>query len=554
MKKINLLAGIVLAGAAMGLSSCNDFLDMTPTNAVSDKNTWTDVTTAEYAVNYIYSYLYDVTASQCAAGLTEALTDEMKYGSYNYNALCFIPSEIAYGGSTLTANYVNVYLGYWGTMYTAIRRTNEALSALHQYGTLSAENTTRLEAELRFMRAFLYFDLMKRYKEVIIYDEDMTQITENKALSTEAEGWDFIQADLNFAAQNLPEAASANGRLNKGAAYAFITRAMLYAERYDAVKAAAEQVEALGYQLEANYADSYGKEIKDGNKEAILQYVFDLSQNVSHSFDYYYTPGGDYTMNGQSGGGYGTPTQEMVESYELATGGTVDWTPWHAEGVTATPPYEQLEPRFQATVLYNGASWKGRNIETFVNGNDGFAVWNLEQEPKGRTTTGYYLRKLVDETHDVIATTDSKQPYTIIRYGEVLLNYAEACYRLGDASGANAAVRAIRSRVSLPYSDKSGSDLWSAIRQERRIELAFEGLWYWDLRRWQVAAQDYPTGLCNYQVHGLRIDRQPNGSLVYTYVAVDDKDRQFPEKMYRFPLPTSELNNNALVQQYSEWR
>lgn len=553
MKKI--IAGLFLMGASLGFTSCNDFLDMTPTNSVSDKGVWTSVTTAEYAVNYIYSYVYDVAVAQCVAGMTESLTDQMKYGSYNYNSLCFIPSEIAYGGSTLTANYVDVYLGYWGSWYTAIRRTNEGIYSLHKYGTLSQEDATRLETEMRFVRGYLYFDLMKRYKEVIIYDEDITSITENKALSTEEEGWNYIETDLKYAASNLPKKENANGRANCGMAYAFLTRAMLYAERWDVVKSAAEEVEKLGYTLEDNYADVCMKDLKDGNKEAILQYAFDIAADVTHSFDYYYTPGGDYTMNGQSGGGYGTPTQEMVEAYEYADGsGFPDWSAWHAEGVTQTPPYEDLEPRFQATILYNGAAWKGRTIESYIGGNDGFCIWNKEQEHKGRTTTGYYLRKLVDETHDVIAVTDSKQPNTIIRYGEVLLNKAEACYHLNDAAGANAAIKAIRARVNLPYSDKSSDKLWAAIRQERKVELAYEGLWYWDLRRWKDAAKQYPEGLNGYQVHGLKIEKQANGDFTYTYVSVDDKDRTFPEKMYRFPLPSNELSSNALVTQYPEWK
>ena len=551
MKKI--IIGLCLMGAT--LTSCNEFLDMTPTNSISDKSIWTDVTTAEYSVNYLYSYIYDVMANQCVAGETESLTDQLKYGSYNYNALCFIPSDIAYGGNNLRANYVDIYLGYWGKWYEAIRRTNQELSSLLKYGTLSETDAIRLQAEMRFIRAYLYFDLVKRYKEVIIYNEDLTAITENKALSTEEEGWNFIQQDLEYAAVNLPEAKDANGRVNRGQAWAFMSRAMLYAGRWAEAKRAAEEVEKLGYTLEENYADSYMKSVAEGNKEAILQYCFDRKLDITHSFDFYYTPGGDYALNGQIGGGYGTPSQEMVESYEYAEkGGFPDWTAWHAEGVTDTPPYEELEPRFQASILYNGADWKGRKIETFVGGADGFCVWNKEPEPQGRTTTGYYLRKRVDEKHDVINENGSVQPVTIIRYGEVLLNKAEACYHLNDAVGANAAIKAIRSRVGLPYVDKAGDNLWNAIRQERKIELAYEGQWYWDLRRWKMAQQQYPIGLSGYQLHGLRIEKQPNGGFVYNYVSVDDRERNFPERMYRFPLPSSELSSNAAVTQYPEWK
>ena len=113
---------------------------------------------------------------------------------------------------------------------------------------------------------------------------------------------------------------------------------------------------------------------------------------------------------------------------------------------------------------------------------------------------------------------------------------------------------AIRSRVGLPYVDKAGDNLWNAIRQERKIELAYEGQWYWDLRRWKMAQQQYPIGLSGYQLHGLRIEKQPNGGFVYNYVSVDDRERNFPERMYRFPLPSSELSSNAAVTQYPEWK
>ena len=550
----NIYKAILALGLSLGAFSCTSYLDMSPTDSVSDKLIWETTQNAEYHVNYLYTYLYDLLMNQCAAGQTEALTDMMKYGSYNYNALCYIPSEIAYGvEQTLSAGYVSTYLGYWGTWYQGITKTNKALDCLKRYGQMSEEDKIRLEAEIKFMRASLYFDLMKRYKEIIIYDEDLLAYAKDKAVSTESEGWDFIYNDLYFAAQNLPAREAAMGRLNKGMAWAFMTRAMLYAERWDAVKTAADEVEKLGYGLEANYADAYSKEVSSGNNEAIIQYLFDRANDVTHSYDFYYTPGGDFALHGETGGGYGTPTQEMVESYELARGGFPDWTAWHG-ATTQTPPYADLEPRFHATILYNGAEWKGRAIEPFVDGVDGWCQWNLDREPMGRTTTGYYLRKMVDESHDVIAYSGGVQPLIIMRYAEVLLNKAEACYHLEKEADANTAVKAIRNRVGLPYTDKGGSALWDAIRQERKVELAFEGLWYWDLRRWGVAHKQYPEGLTGYQQHGLKIENNGDGTFTYTYVSVDDQDRNFPQKMYRFPMPTGELNNNALVEQYPEWK
>ena len=560
MKKLHKI--VLLAGVILGITSC-DFLDMDPTDRVSDKVMWESTENAEYHVNYLYTYIYDVLMSQCSAGLTEALTDQLKYGSYNYNAMCYIPSQIAYG-ATLTAGYVDAYLGYWGTWYQGIMKTNNAISNLKQFGQMSDADKLRLEGEIRFIRAFLYFDLMKRYKEIIIYDEDMTAYRKDKKLSTEAEGWEFIYNDLKFAAENLPDRTKSGGRIDKGMAWGFMSRAMLYAKQYERVVEAADKVTELGYRLEAEYKDSYSKSIAAGNVEAILQYTFDRSSDVTHSYDFYYTPGGDYTLFGESGGGYGTPTQEMVESYELAqTGGFPDWDPWH-DSTTETPPYAKLEPRFHATVLYNGAPWKGRKIEPFVRGADGWMEWNTDREPKGRTCTGYYLRKMVDEGHDVIAYSGGTQPLIVLRYAEVLLNKAEACYNLGDThyAAANDIVWTIRDRVGLPF-DKglAGQDLWNAIRQERKVELAYEGHWYWDLRRWGVAHKKYPEGLTGYKLHGLKIEKNNGGTpddesddiYTYTYVSVDDDNRNFPQKMYQFPLPESELDSNKEVQQFSDW-
>lgn len=544
-------AALVLAGGV----SCTDLLDMTPTNLVSDKTMWEKTENAEWAVNSLYTYVYSVVANQSVVGLTESLTDMMKYGSYNYNSLAFVPSEFAYGEDhTIKATYVNAYMGYWGTRYSQITKINEAYSNLKKYGKMSDTDKTRLEAEIRFMRAYVYFDLVKRYKEVIIYDENMEAIVKDKALSTEAQAWDFIQADFDFAAANLPEKSQAKGRLDKGAAYAFLTRAMLYAQRYDAVITASNELKSLGYDLEKNYADSYSKTIAGGNIEAILQYLFSRAENITHTFDFYYTPGGDFTINGASGGGYGTPTQELVESYELATGGFPDWSVWHDVGVTQTPPYALLEPRFQATVLYNGSQWKGREIQPWLGGADGFCEWNVEPEPDGRTTTGYYLRKMVDETHNVIQYTSGVQPFTVIRYAEVLLNRAEALYKTGKEGDANDIVNKIRDRVGLPALSVDGEELMAAIRQERKVEFAFEGLWYWDLRRWGIAHEKYPLGLSDYMVHGFKITKDEEGNFTYDYISVDDQKRNFPQRLYRFPLPAAELNNNGSVNQFPEWK
>ena len=550
MKKI-----LIAISVAVGLSSFTSCLDLSPTDRVSDIVIWETTENAEYNLNYLYSYLIDIVNGQTNLGLSESLTDMFKYTSYQYNSEALVPSEFAYGGTNIKASYVDTYMGVWGTLYQAVRKINQAIAGLHTYGKMSDADKIRLEGELKYLRANVYFELAKRYGQVILYDENLSSITKDKALSSEEDVWDFIYKDLEDAAKQLPVKAEAGGRLDQGMAYAFTTRAMLYAKRWDAVIAAAAKVEELGYALEKNYADSYQKAINAGNNEAILQYTFSYSDGITHTMDARFSPGGDFTLIGKTGnGGVGVPTQELVESYELATGGIPDWSTWHTEtGTAQTPPYELLEPRFHATILYNGAVWKNRAIEPYIGGTDGWAQWKVETTPAGKTVSGYYLRKLVDEGN--VELKNSESPITIIRYGEVLLNKAEACYHAEDVDGANAAVRHIRERVGLPYTDKSGTDLWKAIRQERKVELAMEGFWYWDLRRWGVAHLQYPEGLTGYQQHGLKIEKQDDGTFKYTYVSIDEKDRSAPEVLTcRFPIPVSEYTNNDLVEQFPEWK
>lgn len=546
----------ILLVALLGFTSCNDYLDLTPTDQTSDKLIWSDASYAMMAVNYFYTdnaYFGSFDYGMCDAGMTEGLTDEFKYGSTNYNALQYIPSEISYGGSVLTANYVDVYLGRWGTLYNDIRRVNEALGKLHKYSSFAEATTKQIEGELRFFRGMYYFELMKKYNQAIIYDEDLTKITTDHALDTSTAVWDYIESDLNYAGENLKVSSYAKGysRISSGAAYALLSRAMLYAQRWASAKKAAENViNSKVYSLTDNYADAFTA----NNSEAILQYTYDAANSVTHDFDGNYAPGGDKAADGMNTeGGRGTPTQEMVEEYELATGGAADWSKWHStSGVNDTPPYANLEPRFAASILYNGASWKGRTIEPFVDGADGWATWLTDGSPQGKTTTGYYLRKLVDETHSFKSRQVSTQPWMDIRLAEVFLNYAEACYHSNDATTACKYVDLVRARVGLPsIGTLTGDKLMAAIRHERKVELAFEGQYYWDMRRWGLAT----TAFTGVRRHGLKIEKNDDGSFTYTYVEVDRQNMNFPSKMQtRLAIPQTEVDNNNQIEQFTEWK
>ncbi|HLT87739.1 MAG TPA: RagB/SusD family nutrient uptake outer membrane protein [Sphingobacterium sp.] len=528
---------------------CGDFLDPDPTDRLSDKLFWENEKSTDLYLNSLYTYIPDYGnfgEGQFNGGLlTEGMTSMLKYGSYsagggNANRIVLDPFFVTADQSQ--------GLVIWSTSYNRIRRVNEFINGMVKFATYPDETKLQYEAQARFIRAFLYYQLMLRTNTVVLYD-DLPK-GNNKPLSTESEGWDFVERDLDFAAEHLPATWSTdqNGRITKGAAYALKSRAMLVAKRWEKARDAAKKTidlkgedGALLYDLNASYKNAF-QSYFSGNPESILEFRYMLPAPY-HTFDRKFAPGGDWANNG----GAACPTQEMVEEYELATGGKPDWSYWRGK-TTETPPYELLEPRFHASILYNGADWKGRKIETFVDGKDGFIDYGFQPLTYGKTTTGYYLRKYLNEGIADISTTYSDQPWIELRLAEVYLNLAEACYNLGEAEEANNALRKIRSRVQLPYSDKSGDELFEAIRHERKVELAFEGFHYWDLRRWRVAHEE----LNNVRFHGLKITKSGT-TLNYEYVDVDKADRKFLERFYNFPIPVSEIANNTAISQINLW-
>lgn len=545
-----------MAVAAFALSGCNAFLDTTPTDSTSDKLVWTSTEYTDLYINNFYEYLsvYGQFGSQQFSGsLTEGLTNTFKYGSSSpgskagdANNYVFYPERLMPSGSLLDC---------WKNTYTRIRRVNEFLDSQSKYSTFSQDVNIRYEAQARFFRAFLYFQLAKRHTQgtenggLILYKD--LNMKKDMPLSSAADVWQLIYEDLTFAAENLPETwDSANtGRITKYAAYAFLSRAMLYAERWQDAKDAADQVINSGkYSLTANYEDAY----KGGNSESIIQFAYNGVSGPSHTFDKDYVPYGDYALvPSDEYGGKGTPTQEMVEYYETKDGKQVDWSEWHSE-TRNNPPYDQLEPRFHATIIYPGSTWKGREIMPTENSTSGrFMEYRAEAYANGRTTTGYYLRKMLDESiTTTLMSIPSSHTWVELRLAEVYLNRAEAIYRLGgNDAGARADINTVRARVGLPASKIE--DTFEAIRHERLIELAYEGHLYWDMRRWELAHTEYN----NYRCHGLKVTGPDfEGKYKWNYVDCDLEDRKFLTKFYILPVPTSETDNNSAVQQFDEWK
>lgn len=538
---IKILSCIALAATA---TSCNDWLDGVPNkNSVNEETIWDTPEHASAYVSGFYTFIDkygQFGGNQYSGALTESLTDAFKYGSSTLgyraghnNQYVMMPEVITVGSH---------HYSVWGTAYGNIRRINQFLRDLAKYSNFDEESEKIWEAQARFFRAFVYFQLAKRHPGVILYDELPTDGQRDR--SSEEETWDFIEQDLDFAASVLPKTwpAADEGRITYGAVMGFKSRAMLYAKRWQKAYDAAAEVEKLEQEGIYGLVNDYTQAWKGKNKEALIQFFYAITNGPSHSFDQNYVP----ECDGYAYGATGTPTQEMVECYETKDGQEFDWSPWHDGTATNRPPYEDLEPRFHASIIYPGSTWKGRVMDCSEDGVNGvYMDYDSQGYSWGKTTTGYFLKKLLDETLIDVQGTPSHQTWVELRYAEVLLNKAEAAYMLGKPeSEYQALMNRVRARVNLPAKTSEGEEWLADYRKERKVELAYEGHLFWDMVRWRRCHIEYN----NYRCHGFKI----NGG-EYQYVDVDGADRRFLEKTYIVPIPADELRNNLLLKQYPEW-
>jgi len=526
--KINLLLACCLAV----LSGCS--IDPELTDVYGEEVAWSSEANLELSLNKFYPLIgqtyYTPHVNQ------DAFSDILKMNSPS------AASNLFSLGSSLITSGENP-LGNWDWGYTWIRSCNEFLDGMQANGSkLPAETRLRAEAEVRFFRAYVNFELARRYgASIILYDKlpDNSQ----KAASTPEEVWNFIASDLDFAAANLPLTvpSSKTGKLTKGAALGLKARTMLYAKRWAVASDAINALDGLGiYALYPSYEKLFQMKRAQHaeNKESILEFGYS-SPNFGYSFDYFFTPPGD------KGYAQVSPTENLVSEYQMADGTNFSW----ADTAKAKKPYEGREPRFYASILYNGASWKGRTITTTEGGVDGYAIGG------GTTSTGYYMKKFFDGS--VKTQEEGFQPgeftFYFMRYAEVLLIKAEVLAEQGNLSGALEALNKVRKRAGFTVDVTAGSkeDFMQLLRHERMIELAFEGHRYWDLRRWDLAR----TVLNGTNAKGRVPVAAAGGTFTYKEVDADNgKKRVYLPKYNRFPIPSTELQRNALIQQFDEWK
>lgn len=568
MKKIFLNIRMVafLAIMVSSVSSCK--IDITPQDRYTEEVIWNQPQSVELYINGMYNEFKTFQFGTFPIGYnnsTDALTDILKYtssvsGNGTVNILATDASRV---------NAAGPQLNYWTAAYDRIRRLNEFLNGIETYSKLEPAQKEQYAAEARFIRGYVYFWLVKLHGSVILLDNISQYSDKNHPRASEDECWNFIASDFAYAAERLPvtRSATTTGRATKGAAYGMLARTWLYAAsiaEYDkkqfnqdpltgvpadkassyyqnALAATQEVIKLAGegvYGLDENFAGVFTNK---NTKEAIFRIDY-VAPQVTHNYDLGFAPPGDDKANALV---YGVPTAELVNQFEMSDGTKFSWS----NAAQASNPYKGREKRFYATVLYNGATWKGRTINTLPsNSIEGFVEYGTTPEPR-RTVTGYYVKKMLDSTNTSFAVNKSSQSWIEMRYAEILLIDAEAKLRLNDIAGAKQSLNQLRNKRGLPDTfANTKAELMEAIEHERIVELAFEGQRYWDLRRWRKAH----IVLNNVRFTGHR--PVASGS-AYTYEVVnaDNTDRKFTGALYYIPIPVDEVQRNNALKQIQGW-
>ena len=544
IKRLYLL-GIGLMFTSQFLTSCHDLLEKDPTDSYSETVAWSSESSLDMYVTYLYKPLNGL-SNFSSLSLTDGYTDLVKYGN-GVPQTWSAHNKILLQQNTITSD--NNPMSSWG-LYTDIFRENVFLRDAGIYGNKFSEDFLNIRiAEIRFIRAVNYARMIRIFGGVILRDETNGVDSEgqkDKARATEAESWDFVLKDLEFAARHLPKEWDSkwDGRLTKGAAYAYMCRTALFAKRWDVAITAADEIKKLNkYDLMDNYEDVFKVA---GNKEIIFSIAYKIP-DMPHYFDRYFAP------DGKQGIRRAVPTSELVDSYDMADG-----TPFSWSGSMANDPYVGREPRFYASIIYNGATWKEKKIYTYVDAENGFAAYIDNMNPgEKQTVTGYFIRKYLQENNADFDDKGSDQFWIEMRYAEVLLNLAEALAEQDYSKNQDDALEAlneVRERVNLPKRTTEEApdkdSFMKLLRKERICELAFEGFRYWDLRRWRLAGEV----IDGKQAHGTKITKKDDNTYTYEQVSCDDNiNRFFPERYYLLPIPVDELQNNPLCENNAPW-
>lgn len=542
--------------AALMLTSCNDsFLDRIPHDALTDANYWQTETHLSSVANTFTSSL----SGKDWLNKTEIMADSAPW------SVTTAWRTIGGGYFTSDASQIN---SVWSAAYTGIGRTNYFLNNYQRATGVKEEVRERYAAEAYFYRAYNYWILTSLFGDVPLITSELNVESPDvfRGRDSRKDVIDRITKDLEDHYKALPEYVAAGssdfGRVSQCAALALLSRIYLYNGRYeDAVSACERAMSSTYYKLyntghpDVDYVNLFnytGRASRNpANKETLIAFVYNYdlgeSSRTSHNLSRECWVPNDYARF--------TPTASMIECY-LTKDGKI-WDPNSATSYEDV--FKDRDPRMTQSILAPGTKWEGGESGDMLSTDKTvFTYPKFDNSKDGcMSYTGYYMRKYV-EPSTVKDVGHDDNDIVLIRYAEVLLNYAEAKEQLGTLtqSDIDKTINLLRDRVGMAHLKLSeipaGSDIRTEIRRERRVELFFEGHRYFDIIRWkqgEILGEDL-LGVRKDYLDPARLKEGIIGNLKWKTVngkeyLVLESGRTFnPEKNYLLPVPFTQMQLN----------
>jgi hypothetical protein len=483
-------------------------------------------------------------------------------------------------------NALSTFDDNWSNSYSAIRKVNMFLANYKRVPWADPTVPQYLAAECRVMRAFFYYEMLKRYGGVPLIGDKVFDSNDPELLQLKRSSFDacvkYVVAELDAVKDLLradaPLSSRGNGngvaegtdndagRMRPSIDLAIKAKVLLLAASPLFNPSSTPSLDYTGY---ATYDAQRWKAAADAAKALMDLNLFALETNryilatthvnkefifMRYGASYQTTWGTDmspvgYTVGTTASQGLISPTQELVDAFPMANGKAITDP---SSGYNPASPYTSRDPRLAQTIFYNGSTWLKRAVETFEGGKD---KPNNGTNGGVETQTGYYQKKFLGQDDNNTAFTPTMYhpsvtpTFCIIRYADVLLNYAEAQNEfIGPDASVYSAVEAVRKRAGLvPYQLPVGltqDQMRSAIQNEDRLEFAFEERRFYDIRRWKIAKAVYGTT----PLHGVTITKNTNGTFTYTSTTVATPYFN-ANNMYLLPIKNSEILANPGMKQ-----
>jgi len=554
------------------LMSCEDVLNRSPLDKIPEAQVWQDAVMVNAYVTNLYSR-FPFFAFEYANWYN--WSDEGTQSTGNSNNI-----------TTGTVSKSSEAHAFWD--YAYIRDCNIFLEKITT-ADITDGVKKQLEGEVRFIRAYVYFEMMKRYGGVPLVDvviDPFKPIDAKYIVRAKEEAIaDFIDTELTLATNLLSDVITSRGRVNKWTALALQARSNLWAASigkfstvelnglvgitaskantyYQKASAAASAIINSGkyalYNADlANKTQNYQKIfLVENNSELIFVKPYN-GVNIGHSWDAFQGPN-QWSVRG----GHANPTLDFILRYENIDG-TTDQPVFGTSALynNGAAPFVKKDPRLFATAFFQGDSWATGTIQTYE-GLDPSAtpttsaiIRNPTQAFMGvpcagldsrsltkddlSTNSGFILKKYIDNSAVNIPETQSKTNWIVFRLAEMYLIKAEAEFELGNLNDAVVALNMTRSRAGISLVDQA-TITRAKVRNERASELAFEELRYWDLRRWRIAHT-----VLSYRFQGLQIILH-HASSKYYFIPFNCESftRAFKQEHYYNPITSARINNN----------